>query len=606
MLKPIVTPPTTATIDFPNLTGIPGQSITTGGAPVGLGGTTPVFAPGSVGSPYYFAQVQSQAGNVTLGADVAQIMGLDPAKTYNMHDLLAYFNQLSLSQLMQIQSMLADGGFYVNSDGTPMTTPPSLGARDNQSFIAFANLVMQSSQTGRSATDVLNANVYQGLGITNRMQGIQPQVGGANAYQIDLTNPTDIAYTARGIFRAALGRGPTQAELDRVEGAVRSGQIAAGQAWVGTQEKSQQQQFQAGLAARQAQAAPRLALGPVPDGPFKNMGEWAAAFLDYLGGGTQKLVTASNLSMIMGWANATGMGLKSNNPLGSTLPAPGSSQTAGGPYPSAQNYAHPADGMRAAAQTLGNFPIILNALLGGNAAAVVDQKALQDELGQWSNGAFTNITKQVGGAQKTAATAAKAYGTQPAAPGAPGAAGAAAPGGASDLAGWKMGAPNPAFEGPMSAFGAATTPTGPSAFQGPMANLGGEVTGAPGVPPGPNEPNATTDATTNSAVVATLDEGAHNQAVGAYLTAQYDAAHGIPSTQSPQTLYGQQPLAPGTTYLPPNVLENVQAPSPESAAWQQATTGANQIPYLAYQYLNAFNAIMDMVNSGGRITGSMT
>jgi hypothetical protein len=104
-------------------------------------------------------------------------------------------------------------------------------------------------------------------------------------------------------------------------------------------------------------------------------------------------------------------------------------------------------------------------------------------------------------------------------------------------------------------------------------------------------------------VVATFQAAQQNPAVAAYLQAQAQKAEGMGTMVPPQNQMGQQPAAPGTTYIPGTTLTDVNAPNPEAASFQAATTGPNRIPYLGYQYLNAFQAIMDMVHSGGLLTG---
>jgi hypothetical protein len=373
--------------------------------------------------------------------------------------------------------------------------------------------------------------------------------------------------------------------MDKLTTNLQGQQKSAQQASIDVKEAASQAQFQATQAADQAKNAPRVALGPVPSGPFADISQWSAAFLQYLGGGDNHLVTDSNMAMIMGWAQATGLGLEGNNPLGVTLAAPGSEQTKGGPNPSPQKYANASDGMLTAAQTLANFPLIMEAIQSGSAESVLGTKPVQDELGQWSNGSFRDISKQAqaaegqakAGVQKYAppkATAPPSEMTRGQAPGYMGPLAANQPPGTvpapNPLPGEATRSQAPNFMGPL----AASQPPGTSPVtvidQGPggvpmfsSASLTGAAAGGPAQP------------------VAVTPPGGN--AAGNLI--------------SPQTLGGQQPVAPGTTYIPGTTLTDVGAASPESAAFQAATTGANRIPYLGYQYLQAFNAIMQMVHA---------
>jgi len=383
-----------------------------------------------------------------------------------------------------------------------------------------------------------------------------------------------------------------------VIGTVQSGQSAQGQAYANVQEGMAQRQFQAQEAARQAARAPQVALGAIPNGPFENVGQWAVAFLRYL----QDPVTNSNVSAVIGWADAAGQGLGGNNPLGVTLTAPGATPAGGGPGQAAQNYAQPADGMKAAAQTLGNFPTLAAALKSGDASAALKDKAVQDELNQWSSGAYRNITAQAAKAGKQADAALRKWGErgmgQPA-----GEAGTPA-----EVQRWEAQQQGQGQQAPpqgaqtlaQTRYDINARSLGDQTAPAPQPAGGGGGGGAGIVPPdvlaayGGNPPPD---------VVATFQAAQQNPAVAAYLQAQAQKAEGMGTMVPPQNQMGQQPAAPGTTYIPGTTLTDVNAPNPEAASFQAATTGPNRIPYLGYQYLNAFQAIMDMVHSGGLLTG---
>jgi len=567
--SPGLTPPATSSIDFSN----PNAVASGAGLGAVTGSTGTVYPPGVTSmTPYSLGQMETEAGAISVGPDIAALLDIAPGN-YSMPDLLSHFNSLSREQLIQLQGQLAAGGFYTDSSGQPMANPPTYGAHDNQSFMAFANALMQTAQLGHTADQkgttnsvdtVIANNISSGLGQIGKAASLSPTVEGGNTYQIDLTNPAAVREQATGIFQAALGRNPTQDELSRITTYVQGGEAAFQGARNQQAENASQAKFQADLTAKQAANAPQVTLGPVPNGPFNSVGQWAAAFLQYLGGGNTNLVTSSNIAMIMGWAKANGDGLDKNNPLGVTLAEPGSEQTKGGTLPSAQSYNNPADGMRATAQTLANFPLLMQALESGDGAGQLGNKAFQDELRQWSSGGYSDITKQVSGSQKQAASFAQQYGA-----GQPGTAAATAP--------------QPSVNVPAGAVGTSQeAKLAQSQYENQLAQ--GQQAGTPQDP----------------AVAATLQAGATNPAVGAYLQAGYNEAHGLGDMVAPQTAsLGQQPVAPGTTYIPSTTLTQVQPATAEQAAYQAATTGANRIEYGAMNYLNLFKGLMSFIQQGG-------
>ena len=520
------------------------------------------------------------SGTIALGADIAAVFGLPPDTRLSMSALLEEYSKASSSQIRQLQSILSAAGMFTDANGTPMSNPPTSGLPDDQTYAAFGNALLQTLQSGNTSTvsDVLVNRAAMGAGTASQQQAMgAPTVQGGNVYQIDLTSPTDMAYAAHQIFQTALGRNPTQAELARLTASQQGEETTYQQARNQQREAASQSMYQATVSAKQAQLAPQATAGPVPNGPFKDIYQWAAGFLQYMGGGTD-LLTPSNIAMIVAWANSVGSAGK-NNPLGVTLAAPGSTQTAGGTAQSAQNYAQPADGMRAALQTLQeSFPLLLSALKGGDASAVLGQKAVQDELKQWSNGANNgDITKQAQAQTNKATAASQQYGGHPTA--ATAAAGAAP---AQPVPSAAVGTSQEAKLSQASAQAAAsrTSSTVANATQTGLPALAAAAA---------NDPTG--------AVAATLQAGANDPTVGAYLTQQYNLAHGIGSSLAPATAdTGQQPIAPGSQYVAPTTLTDVTPPSADANAWQAATTGANQIPYEGYQYLQAFNAIMQMIH----------
>jgi hypothetical protein len=534
-------------------------------------------------TPYSLGQLESEAGQITIGPDMAALLNIPPGP-YSMADLLADFNALSQDQRIQLQSQLAAGGFYTDSAGQPMPNPPTFGAHDNQSFNAFANALMQTAQLGHTADgknttntidSVIQTGIRSGQGQVGKAAALSPSVGGGQTYQIDLTNPAAVRESATGLAQTLLGRNPTQDELNKITSYVQGQETAFQGAKNRQAETAQQAVYQANLTAKQAQNAAQVTLGPAPNGPFKDVGQWAAAFLQYLGGGGTSLATPSNIAMIIGWAKASGNGMGGNNPLGVTLAEPGSQQTKGGTQPSTQSYSNPADGMRAAAQTLtGSFPLLLQALQGGDASSQLGQKAIQDELNKWSSGGYRDITSQVAGAQTQANAAAQQYGNQPVPGTAP---------------------PSPS---------APTIPTGAvgGSQEAKLAGAANQQQQAAGQQAAAAAGPQTADqlAANNPAVAATFAAAQQNPDVAAYLQAGYNQAHGMGATVDPAaTSLGQQPVAPGSTYIPATTLTQVQPETPEQHAYEVFTTGANRIEYGANNYLNLFKGLMSLIQQGG-------
>jgi hypothetical protein len=487
---------------------------TQGGTGAGLSAQPTVFSPGQGASPYFLNQVES-SNQVNVSSDMATVLGI-PAGTYHIGDLLNAFNHLDRAHLVTLQSMLSKGGFYSGTGGTPGTAQ-SMGTVDDASFSAFTDALLQASQNGQSLDTTVATGIGTGAG--SQPQG-SPIMGGGNTYQVDLTNPADLAYTAHTIFQAALGRNPTAAELARLTSTMQGEQSTYQTAKNTQAETASQAKYQADVSAEQAQKAPQLSLGDIPAGPFKDINQWATALLQYM----NDPITTSNVATIVGLVNATGGDLASNNPLRITLEKPGSSQTGGGTTPTPQKYASAADGMQATAQTLAEYPWLLAALQQGTAQSVLGKSQVQGEISQLTGGKAKDITADVGAAQTAAEAAVKQY-TPP-------------------------------------------TPTPAVTHQG-MRRLG--------------------------------DDQGEAQPIGqptVAATAPPAPAQASPDMLSPSELQTQQGALPaGSQYIAPTTLTQTAPPDPSALAFQQATTGANQIPYEGYQYLQAFNAIMQMVHA---------
>jgi hypothetical protein len=60
---------------------------------------------------------------------------------------------------------------------------------------------------------------------------------------------------------------------------------------------------------------------------------------------------------------------------------------------------------------------------------------------------------------------------------------------------------------------------------------------------------------------------------------------------------GQGVSSPADSYQPSTTITNIAAPSPSSVATYEATQGANRPQYLGNQYLQAYQAVVDMIHS---------
>src|SRR5215831_2293295 len=254
-------------------------------------------------------QVGAMTKQFFIGPALAAILGLDPSKPYYAQDLLVQYGHLSRGQLIQLQTLLSGAGFYTDANGQP-STAGTFGNYDDAGMQAFSDLLAANAGgitnnldgTPHTLTQTLFDNQGQGATVQTRGQAV---IGGNNTYQINLTNPDDIYKAAVTIFQAALGRGPTQAELDRAVKNIQGAQTAEQQAGIDQKEAASQRAYQAQLGQGQAATAPRLNLGPAPAGPISDPAQWAVGFLNYL----RKPVTASNVAFIMGLENAAGTGL---------------------------------------------------------------------------------------------------------------------------------------------------------------------------------------------------------------------------------------------------------------------------------------------------------
>ena len=345
----------------------------------------------------------------------------------------------------------------------------------------------------------------------------------------------------------------------------------------------------------------------VPSGPFHSPAAWATAFLAY--GGFQ--TTSSNISFLLsvmnklgGWSAAT----SSFNPLGSALPAAGQTQVTGPSGPSqnaAQKYGTWAQGMMMTLDALSNYPAILAVLKGGDAAnpPAKTTNALAAELNKWSNGTITSLPEPSAADRKQADNAVAAV--TPTSPGRYSTAltttSATTPDGTTTLA---------------QQQGGAAPGTGVNAGGGVgqfFANYGTSATGLGATAPG-NTPSGAPPATQGTGVNAGPGVGQFFANYGEQPTGLGTNKGGVPppaaapaqpawkgsTTPAADVFAGQNQYSAGDTYIAPTTVTGAGLPSQQAAAFAQATTGANAVPFAGNEYLNAMGVIAQMIANGGR------
>lgn len=485
------------------------------------GGSTPTNAPSAPASaaqgpispdvssvsPWFLGQIGGY--QVQLGG------GLAGGGAMTINQAIQWFQNLPQAQLVQIQNMLWAGGYYTDGNGNPLNTAPAFGGHDNQSFRAFLNAVIQSYDTNTSFTNVVSNAIESGQGANNRSNLPSAVTGGGNVYNIDLTNPEDVRYTAQSIFQAALGRNPTDDELARITSSLQNQETSQGLLQEQGSEASSREKYNTSVNQRniayQFATTPKVALGAVPNGPVANTSQWAVQLLQYMG----MPVTTSNVQFISGWANKTGQGLQNNNPLGVQNAVPGSTPNSKG----VPAYTSTAQGLQATVQTLesGSYSNILAALQSGDALHQMKTSQVGDEFQKFSNGRYSSVSAgDEGEASQAVASVTKT------------------PLAGQEMVGHRMAGDENQAPEPQTGVQVSTTTTSPSS-----------VTSAADV----------------------------NQ------------------TQM-QSNPGDQYIGPVTTY-------STNPATDAAAAYNEATTGANRIAFGANNYLNAFNAAMQMIKSGG-------
>ena len=464
-----------------------GSGTATGGLPAGQNPEAPAAAV----SPYTFNDHVAPLP-VLLGQAFGAVFGMKPDAVTTIGTVVYKLYDLSPTARNRLGLMLWNAGYYVGSDGTPSQSQPQFTAVDSsmQNALAYGLLLASQSnpglgtvkqgtivKTGQTMSSLTAGLIQSGAGAAQRQLPPSPVSAGGQTYQNLVTNSSDLYSKLYSTFEGTLGRAPTADEVAQFQGVYQGQEQKYNQALINQSETASRARFGQAEYARNAEAAfartPAAAgsTSGVPNGPFHTPAAWASAFLAYIGAKP----TASNFSFLLslidkmgGWSAAQG----TKNPLGSALPGAGPAQVTGPGGPNinaAQMYNNWAQGMMMTWDALQNFPNIVSALNGGDAANPVPGQVntLLKDLNKWSNGQITSLPEPSAADRKIADAAAATATTK--APAATTIAGPEAPAG-------------------------ATGPTGPAAPAGPTGATGGTGGWAPTMGQTLGQANATAQA----------------------------------------------------------------------------------------------------------------
>lgn len=330
-----------------------------------------IVAPAAAVSPYEFQNVEG--ARVILGPELAQILGLPANTAVTGGQILQQYYDAPAAAINDLGEMLYAAGMYANTAGEPTTQRPVF-AKNIDTFNALAQLILQAGNTNlkTTASQVLAASTASGAGFANQQNALQPQLGGGNTYQINLTNPQDIYQMTNQVFQSALGRNPTQQEYQSVLADVQKGQESQQQLTINQAESMSQAKYQQAITSRTAENTPAAVTGNVPNGPFTSAEEEAVAILQY----GAYAVNPNTVAFLTAWIEQNG-GV-SNNPLG----------VAGAQGTQA------AQGIQMAVNLLHSPQYqALNATLTNTQSNAASFKtgAVQSELSQWSGGAIKSL-----------------------------------------------------------------------------------------------------------------------------------------------------------------------------------------------------------------------
>lgn len=501
-------------------------------------GSGTIEAPPSAAASSYQYQTYVAGASIVPGATLGNIFGISPTTAIQGDKLMALFMDLPQQDRATVESYLLDAGMYINTAAEPLQGAVNLGARDDEAFMAFSNAILLTADAQQHDPTVtmsgyLSQQINSGAGLATVRKGLQPQFGGANTYQVNLTSPTDMYGVALQTFQQLLGRFPTQSEISEMTKQLQSQETQYQSAINTQQEQMSQAKYQAQIAARTAVNAPNYNSinGQVPNGPFTSPEQWAVALLEFLG---VQNINPQAVALLTSWINQNG-GLNGKgqfNPLGIQTTAPGANAAPS----AAQNYTNWAQGIQAAANMLSSvqYAQLLAALKSSGTTAagipgsqnVSQDPVVQQQIAQFSGGAVTSVKPTA--AQLRSATAAV------------------------------------------------------SAYTPPVQQVQ-PITIGPQLPMGISGTNARTLGIDTSSTTVTPQAPVPTSA--------------SPTSIAPgQVTPGQGLTSPGDTYVPPTTLTQITPPSASNVATQAATTGANAVPYLGNQFLSAYQTIAGMIH----------
>lgn len=603
---------------------------------------------GAASTPYEYQNYVASL-NVVLGSQLAGMLGLSSSanKPISISAVLEQFQSLSVADQTAIERMLVSGGFYADSG---LEGPVPLGQSSQYNQSALADLLLSAynanpgaAPTKSSASSTLVSAISSGAGQTSVAPS--PILGGGNAYQVELTNPQDLYDQLYTTFESTLGRAPTQKELNNFVNTFQQQQSKYQTALNQQQEQVSLSHFNAQVQQRnteeQYQQTPNAATGPEPNGPFHSAGAWVSAFLQ----ANNLPVTQSNTEILLsiiqkngGWAKAQ----QTKNPLGVESGITGQKAKTTGPNgiktQTTSTFTTWGLGMKATLDGLSQsgYSALMTVLESGKPIPDTMKSEVSQEIAQWTNGKIKTLpkanAKTVAVAHATAAAVAKstsAYNKKQSTP----PPGKYNPTPGEDYTGKSFnvvpnGKPTGKITQPQAKAIRSQEVGGPAEVQTPTTTPATTPTTQPATTPTatPTTPNPQTGWTGN-AMTAVPPKGspqrkdlvrnlaANSSKKATDLTKKGGKKGGgnlkpwqppppvgqapySGNTLSPTALGSQEPYSTGDMYVGPNTLIATQAPSATGAAFTEATTGANALPFAGNNYLNAFNTIADMVASG--------
>jgi cell wall-associated NlpC family hydrolase len=183
-------------------------------------------------------------------------------RTITLLELEQEFWSLPVYQQQQIEQTLWAGGFYADSAGNQPSSAPDFGKPSAMQATerALANAADGAASTNQKLDDYVSQAAGSGgtskAGSSTYVPGVTGQ-GPNRVY--DLRNPADIKLAAQSIFQAALGRAPTDDELAKATTDLQGQDTAADTTQFNAEEKTAETAFSASQAQRDQEVAAKQA-----------------------------------------------------------------------------------------------------------------------------------------------------------------------------------------------------------------------------------------------------------------------------------------------------------------------------------------------------------